>query len=202
MRPATDSSLKLGTRPSGDQIVVLHGVSWAEYDALCREGIGARLSYLDGELEIVSPGRRHEGWKKLLARLVEAHAEEAEISLNGFGSETFKRKLKKAGVEPDECYRIGDSRLPAIAIEVVDTSGGIDKLEIYERLGIPEVWFWENEELRVYRLSRSGYRRLKRSVALRDLDLDEIASLVRDTDDVRQTEAVRAYRARLRRRRQ
>ncbi|MEG4506483.1 Uma2 family endonuclease [Microcoleus sp. F6_B4] len=34
--------------------------------------------------------------------------------------------------------------IPDLAIEVVFTSGGIDKLQLYKRLGIPEVWFWED----------------------------------------------------------
>ncbi len=32
-------------------------------------------------------------------------------------------------------------------IEVVVSSGGINKLEAYKRLQIPEVWFWMNDEL-------------------------------------------------------
>ena len=45
-----------------------------------------------------------------------------------------------------------DKNVPDLVIEVVVTSGGINKLEVYRRLQVPEVWFWENEEFSVYHL--------------------------------------------------
>jgi Uma2 family endonuclease len=195
---------RLPAPPAGDQIVVLHKVPWEQYDALCRaseDSAGPRMAYLDGDLEIVSPGIPHEGNKKLLARLLEADAEEMGISLNGLGSTTFRRKAKKAGVEPDECYCIGPiGRLPDFAIEVVHTSGGIDKLEVYRRLRVPEVWFHIEGRIYVYRLLRNRYREQKRSSALPKLDIAEIEGVVANADEDRQTEAVRGFRRNLRRR--
>lgn len=50
-------------------------------------------------------------------------------------------------------YELGaDRERPDLAIEVVVTSGAIDKLEAYKRLQIPEVWFWENSRLSLYAL--------------------------------------------------
>lgn len=187
-----------------DQIVVLRGIPWRQYDALCRareDSAGPRMAYLDGELEIMSPSRRHEYEKKLIARLVETYGEETGLSLNGFGSETFRRKAKEAGVEPDECYCVGPARkLPDFAIEVAYTRGGIDKLEVYRRLGVVEVWFWVKGRFHVYRLVAHRYQARERSQALPGLDLDELATIVTATDDSHQTEAVRAYRRGLRRR--
>ena len=74
--------------PNRDQVVVLRGIPWAQYDALCRaraRSAGPRMAYLDGLLEIVSPARLHEHHKKLVARLIEAYGEEMALSLNGFG---------------------------------------------------------------------------------------------------------------------
>jgi Uma2 family endonuclease len=185
-------------------VVVLRGIPWAQYDALCRareDSAGPRMAYLDGTLEIMSPARPHEFDKTLIARLVEAFGEETGLSLNGFGSETFKRKAKEAGVEPDECYCIGSARpLPDFAIEVAYTSGGINKLEIYRRLKIPEVWFWAKGRFWIYRLVGRRYREVGESKALRGIDLGAIAKIVSSTDDSHQTEAVRAYRKSLRRR--
>jgi Uma2 family endonuclease len=187
-----------------DQIVVLHCVPWRQYDALCRmraDSAGPRMAYLDGELEIMSPSRQHEHEKKLIARLIEAFAEETGLSLNGFGSETYRRKAKQAGVEPDECYCVGPARkVPDFAIEVVYTSGGINKLEIYRRLGVAEVWFWAKGQFYIYRLAGRSYGKRKRSEVLPKLDLDELAEIVTSSDDSHQTEAVRAYRRRLQRR--
>ena len=51
------------------------------------------------------------------------------------------------------------------------TSGGINKLEAYKRLQIPEVWFWENGRLRLYSLLEDGYAEVDRSCVLPDLDI-------------------------------
>ena len=109
-----------------DQRVRLHDVSWADYEALLRargEQSGVRVSYLEGELELMTPSVDHESLKKRLARLIEAYAEEADIELEGFGSWTVKSEHKKRGVEADECYVIGPitepPRIPDIAVEVV-----------------------------------------------------------------------------------
>ncbi|HEY4122714.1 MAG TPA: Uma2 family endonuclease [Byssovorax sp.] len=194
-------------RDSGrrDHVVVLRGIPWAEYDALCRaraDTAGPRMAYLDGTLEIMSPSRFHEFDKKLLARLIEAYGEEDDISLNGFGSETYRRKAKEAGVEPDECYCVGDAKpFPDFAIEVVRTSGGVDKLEIYRRLGVPEVWFWIRGEFHVFGLVGRRYVARAKSEVLPRIDLARVAAIVRGADPSKQTEAVKAYRASLRRRR-
>jgi Uma2 family endonuclease len=187
--------------PGRDQVIVLHGISWPQYLAIARsrgESPRPLLAYLDGELEIVTTSRTHEWVKKMLGRLIEAYAEEMNVALNGYGQATWRKKVKKAGLEPDECYAIGKLRkVPDLAIEVVHTSGGVDKLEIYRRLGIPEVWFWINGRFYVYRLEQT-YREVPSSVVLRGIDLDAIARVVATTDEDEQTAAVRAYRKSLR----
>ncbi len=181
--------------------VVLHGVPWERYEALV-ELLGddypaLRLTYLEGTLQIMTTSPEPERWKKTIARLIELWALERNVRLNGYGAATFRKKAKERGLEPDECYVLGDLvDVPDIAIEVVRTSGGIDKLEVYAGLGVPEVWFWEGGGLSVYRLGDDGYEQRDRSVLLPDLDLRELASFVDSPD---QSEAVRAYRDVLRR---
>ncbi len=192
-------------RPSNrDQIVVLRNIPWAQYDGLCearKDAAGPRISYLDGTMEIMSPARKHEYEKTLIARLLEAYAEEAGLSLNGFGSETFRKKAKEAGVEPDECYCVGPAKkFPDIAIEVVNTRGDIDKLEIYRRLEVAEVWFWQKAQFWIYQLTDKRYEQRTKSAVLPGVDLGEIAGIVAATDESHQTEAVRAYRKTLRKR--
>ncbi len=194
-----------GQRARGDQIVVLRGILWAQYDALCRArqgSAGPRMAYLEGTLEIMSPARVHGHHKTLIARLVEAYGDEEGLELNGFGSETYRRKAKDAGVEPDECYCVGEAKpVPDFAIEVVNTRGDLDKLEIYRRLKVPEVWFWVRERFIVYRLVGRGYVQRPRSGVLPGLDLLACARLVASTDESHQAAAVREWRKRLRRRR-
>ena len=80
--------------------------------------------------------------------------------------------------------------MPDIAIEVVLTSGGVDKLEIYRGLEVPEVWFFRSGAFELYLLGETGYAPIERSTLLPDLDLVHLAGFV-DRDD--HTEAVFAY---------
>ena len=87
---------RVAKSPSAEDVdhrVFLHGVSWEQYealDALRGESSVPRLTYLDGELELMSPSRHHETDKSLLGRLVVAYAEEIGIDLNAYGSWTLK----------------------------------------------------------------------------------------------------------------
>jgi Uma2 family endonuclease len=189
-----------------DQAVLLHGITWEQYEELSRargEYPRPLMAYLDGELELVTTSTRHEFVKKMVARLLEAYAEERGVPLNGFGMATRRRKAKQAGAEPDEQYSIGRSGRgsPDLAVEIVFTSGGIDKLEIYRRLKVAEVWFWIDDRFWIYRLFGSHFEPVDASVAVPDIDLGAIAKIIATTDETRQTEAVRAYRRSLRRRR-
>jgi Uma2 family endonuclease len=56
-----------------------------------------------------------------------------------------------------------EKEFPDIAIEVVKTSGGINKLEVYQGLEVPEVWFWKNDRFSVYCLRDSHYEQVVRS---------------------------------------
>ncbi len=132
-----------------------------------------RISYFDGVLEIMSPSVNHESIKKNLARLIEAWATQEEIDLRGFGSWTLKSARSKTAVEPDECYVVGPRgrrQTPDIVVEVKWTTGGLEKLEVYQRLRIREVWLWDRGQLVPYLLKAGGYARARRSALLPELD--------------------------------
>lgn len=157
-----------------------------------------RFTYLDGVLEVMAPSKSHEGIKSRLARLLELWAFHEGVELAAFGSTTLKRKKLKSGVEPDECYVVGRSELgprPDLAIEVNLSSGGIDKLEAYHRLSVPEVWFWEDGKLVVFHYKASGYVKRSKSAVLPTLDLKFFVPFVADPDQLR---ALRTFRAALR----
>lgn len=186
-----------------DQRVILHGISWADYEAMLAmrgDSSGVRVTYLEGELELMTPSINHEEIKKRLARLLEAYAEVQGVDLEGFGSWTVRSEPKERGVEADECYVLGvpatEPEQPDIAIEVVWTSGGLDKLEVYRGLGVPEVWIWRNGALHFHLLIDDAYRVSPRSALLPDLDP---ALIGRCMEAVGQTRAVAALRESLRR---
>lgn len=189
-------------RPQEDHFVILREVSWTDYErmlALRGERSVPRLTYLRGTLEIMSPSRSHESIKSVLGRLVEAWCLEHDIDFSPYGSWTLKDEEKERGAEPDECYVFGsdpDPERPDLAIEVIWTSGRIDKLEVYRMLGVREVWYWRRGRITPYVLRGERYHAAKRSKALPTLDLEVLASFVDLAPPV--SAAVRAYRDALR----
>jgi len=202
--PATPELPRVPGAGNREQVVVLREVTWKQYNALCEgreDSSGPRMAYLDGSLEIMSPSPKHEADKTLIARLLEAYAEEKDLSLNGFGSTTYKKKDEEAGAEPDECYVLGPEKpVPDLAIEVLVSRRGVNKLEIYRRLKVREVWYWALGEFWIYRLVRRKYVRVPESEVFPDLDLARLARIVTEASPSAQTETVRAYRRSLRRR--
>jgi Uma2 family endonuclease len=182
--------------PQPEEKITLYGVTWEQYDTLVSMFMdkypGLRMTYLEGTLEIIGTSSEHERLKTIIARLLEMYAVEKRITLNGYGNTTFRKEAKQRGLEPDECYCLGElSAVPDIAIEIAITSGGIDKLSVYQGLGVTEVWFWQNDRFILYRLQEEVYKQIARSEFLPDLDLVLLSQFVNYDN---QTEAVIAYR--------
>lgn len=169
-----------------EQKVLTSRVNWEAYETLLEslgDSSGYRVAYLLGTLEIMSPSRNHEIDKKAISRLLEIYLEENRIRFWGLGSTTLRDRDKQAGKEPDECYCLGtDKAIPDLAIEVIYTSGGVNSLEIYRRLGVAEVWFWENKHFIIYCLVNDNYQQTSQSKLLPNLDLTLLAQYVTTND--------------------
>jgi Uma2 family endonuclease len=142
--------------PAGNQFVYLRG-TFADYETLLRirgERSVPRIAYLEGTIELMSPSNQHEGIKSTIGRLVETDCLVRGIRFQALGNWTLKKRSVKRGVEPDECYVFGARRAgrPDLAIEVIWTSGGVDKLEIYRCLQVPEVWVYRRGRIQVHAL--------------------------------------------------
>lgn len=165
-----------------DEPILIDEPSWREFKAveqlLWRPGV--RLSFLDGVFEIRRrPGRKHETAKQRISTLVDLFLEYAGIDFTPTGSVTLESETGRVKREADLSYELGSNReFPDLAVEVVVTSGGINKLEAYKRLQIPEVWFWENGALRMYSLGADGYAEVDRSFVLPDLDIVLLARCI------------------------
>ena len=194
--PATIDVMDRAQPDGHDNVVTFFRVPWDVYVSMDHlRSPRIRRAYLDGVLELVSPGEYHEVVKKLLARFLEAYAIHRGTVLNAHGSETLRKERSKAGVEPDECYFLGTTpkEFPDLAIEVVSTHESIDKLEIYRRLRVREVWLWQDEELALYRLFEKGYKRIRRSRVLPEVDITDLVRRVRRANPWQQTREIRAY---------
>lgn len=195
MATASRTDPTLASTISEEHRVVVYGVPWQAYVAIreAHDRPSLRLSYLSGALEFMSPSDLHESLKTRIARLVEVFALERDVPLYGYGSTTFRKQVKDAGLEPDECYVIGRELddFPDLAIEVVVSSGGLSKLEIYARLGVREVWFWTQDGFALYALAGSAYEKIASSRLIPALDFVLLARYVTRTD---QPQAIREYR--------
>jgi Uma2 family endonuclease len=169
--------------PTADSRIVMTYVGWEGFEtllALRGDRSRPRFAYLDGAVELMSPSWNHELIKKNIAGVLEAYMLDLGITFQGVGEWLLKERPDEAGVEPDECYvfRRGEPDRPELAIEVVWTSGGLNKLEIYRRLGVAEVWFWIDGKISVHVLTEQGYELCERSACLPAVDLELVCRVI------------------------
>ncbi len=164
---------------SEEHRILLPNASWETYERLLaerEERRSPRFFYDRGVLEILSPSTEHDGVSRIIATLVELLAEEADADLFNAGSTTFKREDLSRGFEPNECFYFGDAAarvrdlvadkgnldldsgdpVPDLVVEVDITSPSLEKLPIYCRLGIPEVWRHNGEHLVIFLLDEAS----------------------------------------------
>jgi Uma2 family endonuclease len=179
-----------------DHRVHLDGATWEDYERLLEirgDRSSPRITYLEGVIEIMAPCWDHEAIKSDIGSLVDTYCVERGIPCRAVGSWTIREKPKDRGSEPDECYVFGPERRsrPDLAIEVVWTSGGLDKLEVYRKLGVREVWYWKDGELTPYVLRGETYSAVPGSEVLPGIDLKLLASFLGRATT---TEAIIEYR--------
>ena len=176
--------------------VVLHGISWEQFERLL-EDLGdhraARIAYDNGTLEIMTPLPEHEHFKEVIGDAVKDIAEELELDYESYGSTTWRNRVKMAGVEPDNCFYFqheaavrgrldlnlsqGDPP-PDLVLEIDMTSKSLDRFPIYARLEVPELWRYDEDELKIYHLQAGEYIEAETSLALPRLPIRELPQLI------------------------
>jgi len=179
--------------------VVRRGVSWAEFQRAIEdrgERSDPRMAYLEGVLEIMSPGGHHEEIRGVIGCLVEVWCLEHDIEFTTMGNWTLEDEAVARAVEPDECWVFGGPRgersRPDLAIEVIWPSGSINKLEIYRKLAVREVWIWNRGRLTAHALRGEIYEPVSESLVLPGIDLSQLATFL--VDQPTTSAAIRAYR--------
>ena len=183
-----------------EQKFILPGrYTWQQFKAIqgiIEKASGLKISYLDGVIEFMTLGEAHEIIKTIIGSLLEQYFLEKNIEFTAVGSATRASETKQVSFEPDESYYLGEKKAnPDLAIEVALTSGGKSKLEKYKRLGIAEVWFWENNQLSVYHFRGEEYEEVSNSELLPELDLE---LLVRCVQMPSQLEGMKEFRNNIR----
>jgi Uma2 family endonuclease len=166
--------IQLLDRSIQDQHIIQPERTWEQF-TLIRQGLtnslGIKLFYYDGTIEILMPGREHELVSAVIALLLGLFFVEQDIEFEPTGS-MDQEKAGEAFVQADQSYCFGSSKpIPDLSIEVVFTSGGINKLARYWILRVTEVWFWQDGALSLYHWREDGYQPIAQS------ELPELANL-------------------------
>ena len=175
--------------------IVYSGISWERYlhiDEVRGEDCPMpRFCYLDGELEIMTLSGEHERIKKWVSDLSGDYLLELSAVIIPRGQATMRLELKEAGAEPDESWCIGaEKEFPDLVLEIALTSGGIRKLELYQRFAVPEVWFWQRGRLEIFALRADGgdYEQIEGKSRLLpglDIELLERCVVIKDWREAR-----------------
>lgn len=189
-------------------------ISWDQY---CQIGEAlrdrpVRMTYDRGELEIMTTSARHESHKSLIARLLEALTEELNIEIRSLGNMTHQREDLERGFEADECWYIQQEAVvrgkveidlsidppPDLALEIEISRSVLDRIGIYQAMGVPELWRFEGSRLRIHVLKQGGYEEVEKSQAFPTVPMTLFTEAIAQFGKVGETQIVKAFRKRVR----
>lgn len=156
------------------QHFIMHGVPWSVYDSIgeiYRNRSSFRLTYDRGVLEIMSLSFNHEKIKYFVGCLIDVMTEVLDMKVIGGGSTTFRRKDLERALEPDRCYYsrhfddvAGKDEIdlsvdppPDLCVEIDVTNLSLNRMGIYAKLKVPEIWRWEDGSFTVHTLRAGRY---------------------------------------------
>jgi Uma2 family endonuclease len=198
-----------------EQRFLIYNIKWQTYDTLLNalgDGHHIRLTYDRGTLELMSPSPVHEMYKHWLGLFLTLLAIELNVRVKACGSTTFRREDLDRGLEPDECFYLANaSRVrdwtvidltrdppPDLAIEVDITSSSLNRMGIYAALKVRELWRFDGETLRFYRLgTNQEYEEVEFSPSFPSLPLGQVVPFLHQStetdDDTRLVQAIRSW---------
>jgi Uma2 family endonuclease len=193
--PIRQTYMSVVERSQVEQRFVLGEVDWQGYQALLATiGEGhTRLTYDRGRLELMSPSPRHERLSRLIHEMICIVTADLGVPRASVGSATWNREDVDRGLEADEAYYIrhepavrGKEEIdlsvdppPDLAVEIEVSRSAVDRLGIYARLQILEVWRYDGTSLRILELQGDGtYRDRPRSPNLPQLSRDDLSMLL------------------------
>ena len=158
--------------PVGNQLLI-HDVDWETFDKWLDETMDTRrlprISYSQGWVEFMVPGAEHEDDRSIIGDLVKVLLEEMDIEFRALASTTLRSSKSKKAVEADECFYIQHEKAvrgkkeihldfdppPDLAIDIDITSR--THFDTYEKLGVPELWRFDGQELNIMVLENGCY---------------------------------------------
>lgn len=196
--------------PSG-QHVILQNVNWESFKKILTE-LGdernsPKISYHKGYLQLMAPLAIHEFDKRIIGVFVEILLELLDIEFSALGSTTLKSEKVHKSMEPDECFYIqnelkvrGKERIdlnqdppPDLAIEIDVTPH--TELEIYEKLNVPELWWFDGKNLENLILENAHYQNSEISLQFPQFSIKQlIPDYLQKAKTEGRNKAVKAFR--------
>jgi Uma2 family endonuclease len=177
--------------------VILHGITWETYNRLVQDQMGereVRLSYDDGDLQIMVESAKHGKLAGILGEIVSEIGDLLDMDFISFGSTTFRKEKGRKGFEPDNSFYFQNTESvrrkdeidlatdppPELIIEVDVTSPSLPRFPIFAEVGVLEIWRYDGAEVKIHRLQKNGkYAEVAESICLPNVTA-EIVNLLLD----------------------
>lgn len=195
----------------GDKHLTLREIDWETYQQIAEglTGRHVRLTYENGRLDLMTISSKHGILCRLFVRLLVALAEEWEIPICPCGDMTCENEPALKALEPDECFYIQNELLvrgkddldltvdppPDLAVEIELSRARPNRMSIYSRLRVPEVWRYKGKKLTCSLLTETGhYTESDFSRAFPQLPLSELLRFVERRTQTDENSLVRSFR--------
>jgi Uma2 family endonuclease len=188
--------------------VILHGISWETYERILAdyEDVNSpHFAYCDGDLEIMVMEFQHESLKMKLSELITEIARVLEIDYENAGSTTFRKQKKQKGFEGDSTFYFENVEAvrrkkeidlskdppPELVIEIDISHGSLPKFPIFAGIGIKEVWRFDGDEVKFYRLENDKYKQVTESICLPNVKSEIVTELLFAAQELKKMEWVK-----------
>ncbi len=184
----------------GPARILLRNIPWSLYKQLRDDEAnwGVRMTFADGELELMSPSQRHEEIGYRFELFMVALAQALGFEFAGMASTTWQNEAAEKAKEADACYYIANfDRIrgktvnlkvdppPDLAVEVEVSRSAIRSLSVYAAIGVPEIWRFDGEDLHVHLRQPDGtYAESDHSLALPFIQLDEVVFWLKKASEI------------------
>jgi Uma2 family endonuclease len=214
--------------PPNEQRVVLPSITWEKFEQILSElppDRQIRLTYHRGKLEMMTPVAEHDRCQRLLDSLILVLADELDRPVEAIAPVLIESRELDIAIEPDACYYLllggrgghggtapttdrVEIHLPAdsppdLLVEVALTQTKLEKLPLYTRLAIPEVWRYittagENVlkgKLEIYHLQGDRHTPQRHSTVFPGVSSDRILEFIEQSDSMSLSASLRLLRA-------
>lgn len=153
-----------------DASITFNDVSWDEYEELLEqvgESRGLRISYDNGNLQIMTISAEHEKYALFINSLIAGIRLRLRLNILSFGSATMRKRKRSKGNEPDACFYVQTAPLignkiqldfetdppPDIVVEIDVHHDSRARFPVYAALGVAEIWRYDAELMTIFHLS-------------------------------------------------